>query len=129
MFKILLLFEMEITERPHAPSGVAAFISAHSKTPYITPSMDVSSEKGVVRGRRWQQLEVAFCLNAAVRTHAALWHAARRAGGMRQGELVAVGKASWWHVARRAGGMRQGELVAVGIATHLVSSVLLRNFI
>ena len=33
----------EITERPHAPSGVAAFMSAHSKTPYITPSMDISS--------------------------------------------------------------------------------------
>ena len=27
----------EITERPRAPSGVAAFMSAHSKTPYITP--------------------------------------------------------------------------------------------
>ena len=26
----------EITERPRAPSGVAAFMSAHSKTPYIT---------------------------------------------------------------------------------------------
>ena len=26
----------EITECPHAPSGVAAFMSAHSKTPYIT---------------------------------------------------------------------------------------------
>ena len=26
----------DITERPHAPSGVAAFMSAHSKTPYIT---------------------------------------------------------------------------------------------
>ena len=30
----------DITERPHAPSGVAAFTSAHSKTPYITPSMN-----------------------------------------------------------------------------------------
>ena len=29
-----------ITDRPHAPSGVAAFMSAHSKTPYITPSVD-----------------------------------------------------------------------------------------
>ena len=28
-----------ITVRPHAPSGVAAFMSAHSKTPYITPRM------------------------------------------------------------------------------------------
>ena len=50
----------EITERPHAPSGVAAFMSAHSKTPYITPSMDFSSGKGVVRGRRGQQLEFAL---------------------------------------------------------------------
>jgi hypothetical protein len=42
----------EITERPDAPSGVVAFMSAHSKNPYITPSMDCSSGKGVVRGRR-----------------------------------------------------------------------------
>ena len=42
----------EVTERPNAPSGVAAFMSAHSKTPYITPSMDVSSGKGAGRGRR-----------------------------------------------------------------------------
>ena len=40
----------EITERPRAPSGVAAFMSAHSKTPYITLSMEVYSVKGVVRG-------------------------------------------------------------------------------
>ena len=39
-----------ITERPHAPSGIAASMSAHSKTPYITPSMDVSSGKGVAWG-------------------------------------------------------------------------------
>ena len=39
-----------------SPSGVAAFMSAHSKTPYITPSMGFSSGKGVVRrGRRGQQ--------------------------------------------------------------------------
>ena len=37
---------------PHTPSGVAAFMSAHSKTPYITLSMDFSSGKGVVQGRR-----------------------------------------------------------------------------
>ena len=49
----------DITERPRAPSGVAAFMSAHSKTPYITPSMDFSSGKGVVRGRRGQQLGLA----------------------------------------------------------------------
>ena len=47
----------EITERPRDPSGVAAFMSANSKTPYITPSMEFSSGKGVVRGRRVQQLE------------------------------------------------------------------------
>ena len=41
-----------ITERPHAPSGVATCMSAHSKTPYITHSMDFSSWKGVVRGHR-----------------------------------------------------------------------------
>ena len=50
-----------ITERPHAPSGVAAFMSAHSKTPYITPSMEFSSGKGVVRGRRGQQLTFTLC--------------------------------------------------------------------
>ena len=38
------------TERPHAPSGVAAFMSAHSKTPYITPSMDFPSWKGYYGG-------------------------------------------------------------------------------
>ena len=27
----------EMTERPRAPSGVAAFMSAHSETPYVTP--------------------------------------------------------------------------------------------
>ena len=43
-------------ERPRDPGGVAAFMSAHSKTPYITPSMEFSSGEGVVRGRRMQQL-------------------------------------------------------------------------
>ena len=42
----------EITERPHAPSGVAASMSAHSKTPCSTPSMDYPSGNGVVWGRR-----------------------------------------------------------------------------
>ena len=38
-------------------------MSAHSKTPYITPSMDVSSGKGVVRGRKEKPLEFAgICL-------------------------------------------------------------------
>ena len=49
-----------ITERPRAPGGVAVFMSAHSKTPYITPSMNFYSGKGVVRGRRVQQLEFAL---------------------------------------------------------------------
>ena len=44
----------ESTERPRAPSGVAAFMSAQSKTPYITP--DFPSVNGVVRGCRGQQL-------------------------------------------------------------------------
>ena len=35
-----------ITERTQAPSGVAAFMSAHGKTPYITLRMDSSSEMG-----------------------------------------------------------------------------------
>ena len=50
----------EITERPRAPSGVAAFMPGHSKTPYITPSMDFPSGKGVVRGRKGQQLRFAL---------------------------------------------------------------------
>ena len=37
---------------PHAHSGVAEFMSAHSKPPYITPSMDFYSGEGGVRGRR-----------------------------------------------------------------------------
>ena len=40
----------DITERPHAPSGVAAFMSAHSKTPCVTPSMGHFSGNGVVGG-------------------------------------------------------------------------------
>ena len=52
----------EITERPHAPSGVAAFMSAHSKTPHITPSMDFYSGKGIVRGRRGQGAAARICL-------------------------------------------------------------------
>ena len=36
----------DIAER----SGVAAFMSANSKTPYITPSMEFSSGKGVLWG-------------------------------------------------------------------------------
>ena len=36
----------EITERPHAPSGVAGCMSDHSKTPCVTPSMDFSSGNG-----------------------------------------------------------------------------------
>ena len=43
-------------ERPRDPGGVAAFMSAHSKTPYINPSMEFSSGEGVIRGRRVQQL-------------------------------------------------------------------------
>ena len=35
-------------------------MSAHSKTPYITPSMDFSSGEGVVRGRGGQQLGFAL---------------------------------------------------------------------
>ena len=53
-------FARDIAERPRGPSGVAAFMSAHSKTPYITPSMDFYSGKGVVRGRRVQQLGFAL---------------------------------------------------------------------
>ena len=48
----LVWHSREITERPHAPSGVAAFMAAHSKTPYITPAMDFFSGKGVTWGRR-----------------------------------------------------------------------------
>ena len=46
---------------PH--SGVAAFMSAQSKTPYITPSMNFPFGYGVVRGRRVQQL--GFSLTTA----------------------------------------------------------------
>ena len=39
---------------PHcdAHSGVEVFMSVHSKTPYITPSMDFSFGDGVVWGGR-----------------------------------------------------------------------------
>ena len=36
----------DITERLHAPSGVAVFMSTNNKTPYITPSMDFPLGKG-----------------------------------------------------------------------------------
>ena len=52
----------DIAERPRGPSGVAAFMPSHSKTPYITPSMDFYSRNGVVWGRRGRQLEFSlFC--------------------------------------------------------------------
>ena len=37
IYILLNITPRENTERPHAPSGVAAFMPAHSKTPYITP--------------------------------------------------------------------------------------------
>ena len=58
----------EITERPHAPSRVAAFTSAHSNTPYITPSMGCSSGNGGVWRRRGEAAAicVGFYLATAV---------------------------------------------------------------
>ena len=53
---MVLATKGELQSAPRANSGVAAFMSAHSKTPWITPSMDCSSGKGVVRGRRGQQM-------------------------------------------------------------------------
>ena len=55
-------YSEEITERPRDPSGVAAFMSANGKTPYITPSMDFPSRNGVVWGRRGPQLEFSLVL-------------------------------------------------------------------
>ena len=54
----------DITERPHAPSGVAVFMSAHRKTPYITPGMDFYSGKGVVRGRRGEAAGICLAYTA-----------------------------------------------------------------
>ena len=47
---------------PNAPSGVAAFMLAHSKTPYIIPSMVLSCGKGVVSGRRGEGQQPEFAL-------------------------------------------------------------------
>ena len=65
-----------ITERPHAPSGVAASMSAHSKTPCVTPSMGFPSGNGAfpsgngaVRGRRGQQLELDLNQGVTRRTY------------------------------------------------------------
>ena len=41
----------EVQSTPTPPAGVAAFMSANSKTPYITSSMGFPSGNGVVRGR------------------------------------------------------------------------------
>ena len=46
-------------KRPRDPGEVAAFMTAHSTTPCITPSMGIPSGKGVVRGRGVQQLAFA----------------------------------------------------------------------
>ena len=54
----------EITERPRAPSGVAVFMSVHSKTPCITPSTDFFSGNGVVRGRQQLAFTLDGLLNA-----------------------------------------------------------------
>ena len=54
------VFSREITERPHAPSEVAAFMSAHCKNPCTTPSMDFSSAKGGDTGA--QGAAVGICL-------------------------------------------------------------------
>ena len=72
-----------ITERPHAPGGVAAFMSAHSKTQYVTPSMDISSGKGVVRGRRAPQLEFGLpvCVAALPRAIGMVECGGRYGGG------------------------------------------------
>ena len=51
----------DIAERARGPSGVAAFMPPHSKTPYITPRMDFYSRNGVVWGRRGPQLEFSLC--------------------------------------------------------------------
>ena len=51
-------------ERPRDPAGVAAFMSAHSETPYATPSMEFSSREGVVRGRRVRQRAFTVRLRA-----------------------------------------------------------------
>ena len=58
-----------ITERPHAPSGVPAFMSAHNQTPYSTPSVDFRSGNGVVWGRRGQQLECTLDVEPDPATH------------------------------------------------------------
>ena len=57
---VLVTSPAQRAERPRDPGGVAAFMSAHSKTPYVTHSMDISSGKGVVRGRRVQKLTFAL---------------------------------------------------------------------
>ena len=57
----------DITERPHAPSGVAAFMSAHSKNPYVTASMDFPSGKGVVRGAQGAAAGICLGLESCVK--------------------------------------------------------------
>ena len=50
----------KLQSAPHAPIGVALFMSAHSKTPLLPLVWIFSSGKGLVRGRRGQQLEFAL---------------------------------------------------------------------
>ena len=53
-----------ITQQPRAPGGVAAFISAHSKTPHVTTGMDLPCGKGVAWGRGGQQLRFTLHTHA-----------------------------------------------------------------
>ena len=59
----------DIAKRPRGPSGVAVFMPSHSKTPYITPSMDFYSRNGVVWGRRGPQLEFSLGINVGGHVH------------------------------------------------------------
>ena len=60
-------FKENYRARPRPQRGRSIRVSPQSKPPYITPSMDFSSGKGVVRGRRGQQLEFTLRFDATSR--------------------------------------------------------------
>ena len=108
--------EREITERPHALSCVAAFMPAHSKTPYITTSMAFSSGKGVIRGCSWK---LPWAIMGAL---GLLSHRMRmqKTGRMAQGKVwstamqqTALAQGKVWSTAMRmqqTGRMAQGKV-------------------
>ena len=91
---------------------------AHGKTPYSTISMDFSSGKGVVRGRRGQQLGFALLLESHTARGAEAKH---EAGIARAHRCMQTQSATRQHLGRRMGRK------AAGAVSHLFVVLLLNG--